>query len=311
MNVILKTKFGSHLYGLETENSDTDYKGIYIPTSREIILGKAKDVINESTGKAHEKNTKDDVDYSIYSLKKFLSLACVGDAVAIDMLHSKENLMGHSYIWEYIQNRRTSFYSKDMSAYAGYVKKQCAKYGIKGSKISELEYLISFLNYVDLDKRVKEFLLPSGEHCFYEQKLNKSTNILEDFYIVNGKAISLNCKIKDVYTTANFQYEKYGERAKLAQKNENIDWKAVSHALRVSYQLKDIYLYGDFEYPLKESEYILKVKTGQLPYDNVSNVIENLFEEVTDLSQKSELPEKVDTSFWEDFLYEIYRDKIV
>ena len=31
-NIIVLMKFGSHLYGTNTENSDTDLKGIYMPT---------------------------------------------------------------------------------------------------------------------------------------------------------------------------------------------------------------------------------------------------------------------------------------
>lgn len=38
MNKILEMKFGSHLYGTNTPNSDLDYKAIYLPTAREIIL---------------------------------------------------------------------------------------------------------------------------------------------------------------------------------------------------------------------------------------------------------------------------------
>lgn len=30
MILLFKTKFGSHLYGLDTPNSDTDYKGVVI-----------------------------------------------------------------------------------------------------------------------------------------------------------------------------------------------------------------------------------------------------------------------------------------
>ena len=39
MHTMVKMVFGSHLYGLDTENSDKDYCGIFVPTAKEIILG--------------------------------------------------------------------------------------------------------------------------------------------------------------------------------------------------------------------------------------------------------------------------------
>ena len=45
--------------------------------------------------------------------------------------------------------------------------------------------------------------------------------------------------------------------AKKAAKNEGIDWKAVSHAVRCAYQMKSVYEIGDIRFPLKESPTIL------------------------------------------------------
>lgn len=71
---LVEMEFGSHLYGLNTDNSDKDYKGIFIPTAKEILLGTAPKVIDTSTGDKSSKNTKDDIDRHLYSLKKFIVL---------------------------------------------------------------------------------------------------------------------------------------------------------------------------------------------------------------------------------------------
>ena len=42
MNLIVKSIFGSHLYGTNTENSDTDYKGIYLPSKNDCYLNNVK-----------------------------------------------------------------------------------------------------------------------------------------------------------------------------------------------------------------------------------------------------------------------------
>lgn len=38
MDLIVKMKFGSHLYGTNTEDSDVDYKGVFLPSKKEILL---------------------------------------------------------------------------------------------------------------------------------------------------------------------------------------------------------------------------------------------------------------------------------
>lgn len=58
MNMIMNGIFGSHLYGTSTENSDRDYKGIYIPTKEECYLNSIIKSINRKTREnTNSKNT--------------------------------------------------------------------------------------------------------------------------------------------------------------------------------------------------------------------------------------------------------------
>lgn len=82
MKLIVKMKFGSHLYGTSTEDSDVDYKGIFLPGKREILLNHIPKCRSFSTGNDLVKNSPDDVDEEIYSLHYFIELACDGQTVA-------------------------------------------------------------------------------------------------------------------------------------------------------------------------------------------------------------------------------------
>lgn len=87
MNLILKMKFGSHLYGTDTPSSDLDYKGIYIPSPREILLGRTKPTISISRKKDQfERNTSEDVDQEYFTLARYLELLTQGQTVALDVL---------------------------------------------------------------------------------------------------------------------------------------------------------------------------------------------------------------------------------
>ena len=51
MNLVVKMKFGSHLYGTSTPLSDIDYKAVYIPEARDIILQRIQGTIHTGRSK--------------------------------------------------------------------------------------------------------------------------------------------------------------------------------------------------------------------------------------------------------------------
>ncbi len=119
VKILVKLQFGSHLYGTDTKESDTDYKGIFMPTKEQIYLGKIPKSYNYTT-KEHErdKNTAEDVDNEIYSLHYFIELACQGQTVALDMLHAPDNMLEvTSDIWIKLSEKKYLFYTKNLHAF--------------------------------------------------------------------------------------------------------------------------------------------------------------------------------------------------
>lgn len=301
---IVMMKFGSHLYGLDTPESDVDYKGIFLPKLPELLLENSPKIISTSTGNSHSKNTSKDKDFDLISLPRFIKDACDGETYTIDMLHSKEK---GNFIWEYLVQNRTDFYCKNMKAYIGYVKQQAAKYGIKGSKLHDIKCAIDKLKECNPDMTLE------GLFWFSEDPVYLGTHArivdLNDgmYYEVNNKKYKLNNKIGYIIDGLQKMYDGYGHRAKLAEKNEGIDWKAISHALRAGYQVRSIFLDGDFEYPLKETPFLREVKLGKLHYkDEVNPVLENLVDEINHLSEISKLPSKVNRKRWVIWLLKLY-----
>jgi len=86
MKTIIKMEFGSKVYGTSVPESDTDFKGIFIPDAKSLILQKAKRNINQSTGNDKSKNTKDDVDIELFSFAEYIKLLLQGQTGALDML---------------------------------------------------------------------------------------------------------------------------------------------------------------------------------------------------------------------------------
>lgn len=75
MKIIFKTIAGSRLYGLETETSDWDYKSVFIPSFRDLILEGPLQHNTSGTASKGVKNTAADTDTENMSVAKFILMA--------------------------------------------------------------------------------------------------------------------------------------------------------------------------------------------------------------------------------------------
>lgn len=319
MKTIVKAYFGSHLYGTSTPESDIDFKEIYVPHARDILTGNVKEHMSKNTNNTSSKNTKDDVDHELYSLKYFFKLSADGETVALDMLHTPQSLVVKSDlpdVWKYIQDNRSRFYTTNMKSYLGYVRKQASKYGVKGSRLAVLRQALKRSNewgqYFDNGAVIRlshmKNVLPVGEFASWVETENEKTG-KQTFYNL------LDRKFQDTLTNKEFNAilvkleENYGERARKAEANEGIDWKALSHACRGGLQLLEIYKTGDLVYPLQDAPFILDVKLGKHTFKTVQEFLEDIVEQVEQASEqaaKNGMQQKVDMSFWDDFLEQVY-----
>lgn len=309
---IVKMKFGSVLYGTNTPASDTDYKGIYLPTLEEILLKGPFSHKSESTkDNERAKNTADDVDTESYSLAYFVKMAIEGETVCIDILHANREsiITPQNWIWDYLIENRERFYSKNMKAFIGYVLRQTAKYGIKGSRLQAMEDVIAVLGaQVKNPLSVVWNKLPVNEYCTKEVRPGANDR-QDNFYVVCGKMFLENTECWRVRESIQKMYDGYGARAQQAKENQGIDWKAVSHAMRACYQLRDIYLHGEFTYPLRDAAELKQVKAGELDYLSVvAPKLEVLVSEINELAAKSKYPEKVDKAWWDAWLLDVYSE---
>ena len=313
---IVRMEYGSHLYKLNGPDSDMDYAGIYMPTLAEILLNKDLRTIEHSTGKNHVKNSSSDVDTKIYSLPVFLADCLSGDTTTIDMLHCDSPLVS-SPIWEELVSRRSEFYCQRMKSYAGYVRSQAYKYGLKGDKLKELRTVINLLKYITEGQEEYRF-------CDDKTKIRDVWNDLPDFeyikrvekdddkfYDVLGKKYQDTNSVGYVLDKCQKKWNDYGNRAKQALANDGMDWKALSHAVRVGEQMIAMYTKPerDFEYPLENSEFILKVKHGKASYkDEVAPYLDKLLDGIDDMAASSGFPETTNVGYWEGWLLEKYQE---
>jgi len=308
MNTMVKMVFGSRLYGTNTEKSDTDFKGVFFPSHKDLLLQRVPKSLHKTTKlDQHAKSGADDVEEEMYSLNYFIDLACAGETVALDMLHAPVHALTESSLeWEDLVSKRHLFYTKNLKAFVGYARKQAAKYGVKGSRLSDAERVLAFFKERCGPARVEDRWddLPTGEH------IHKLENVNGRLYEVCGKKINPKASFENYVPMLEKFVQNYGDRARQAQMNEGVDWKAMSHALRAGFQVRHVLQSGGYEYPLPETPLLKEVKSGALPFLTVATRLDNLLDELEELSASSTLPEKVDREYWDVWLVNVLKVRL-
>ena len=323
-NILVVMKFGSHLYGTNTPESDEDYKAIYIPSIEDVILGTTpRTSVTMSTGDRIGKNTSDDIDIEAFHLRGFMKMCEEGQVVSLDMLFAPEDMILYkSPAWDELIKNRKKLLHKRTTAFVGYCKKQTAKYGIKGSRLDAMEGALKILGGRDMQSRLYEkentlrhIVEAYPEFFSFGEIENPSRNIggggtknphAHKYIEFCNKKIIFTVKIQELYGLIDKVYKQYGDRAKKAQSNEGVDFKAVSHAIRVCYQAIELLEFGHITMPLKKATMIKKIKQGKFDYIKVAEKLEALMDELQEKKADSILPEECDKGFIERFCVEQY-----
>lgn len=117
MNIIYEVLSGSHAYGLATESSDEDVRGIFLPTAEELL----------GFGYSETKEAKPDKVY--HSLRKFMHLALKANPSILAWLWVEPRFIRvSSWIANEMRANRQQFLSKEVyKTFGGYATSQLKK----------------------------------------------------------------------------------------------------------------------------------------------------------------------------------------
>lgn len=320
---LVRMKFGSHLYGTNTPTSDLDIKAVHLPTARQIVLQRVPAVISQKTKVGTGKNTQDDVDFESYSLAKYLELVTQGQTVALDMLFapSWSFVDGHAgYLWQEIQNNKHRLITSKYMSFVGYCRQQANKYGIKGSRVAAARLALGLLTDSVNRWGTKERLSTIAD--LIEKMINENPEHMEfvdtempggvviRHWSVCGRKLPYSTAIKSAHEIVQKLFNEYGARALQAETNEGVDWKALSHAVRIGEQAIELLTTGNVEFPRPNADWLLRIKKGEYSYELVSGVIEGLLETILMAAEASPLRKEVDKEWVDAFIYQAYRDVV-
>lgn len=301
---------GSHLYGLEREGSDIDIKAVYLPPLEEVLVGKVAKTVQRSCAEL-------DIEIEIKSMPNFLYSCDRADTNCIDLLHSSEDMkILSTKVWEDLVKLRKSMYAKNMRGVVGYIKVHTNKYTNKLTRLSEMKVLLELVDnllVVDPEFTVKD-LCESSEFTDIDTFKHISTTTLvkdheQQYLEVCGKKYIFTWNLGLLKTALEKEVSRYGSRSSKGLE-VGLDTKALSHALRVLLQLKEILREGDLVFPLKEASFVRDVKEGKVTDIRVVlGKIDTLYEECMKLIEESSLQDEIDISSMVKIVKECYLGK--
>ena len=326
--LVVFMKYGSKVFGFDVETSDDDYKGVYINSLTSYISGGSLVSANGITRSDPyinflniEMNEKSDVE--IFSLERYIQMAYQGQTIALDMLFiPDEFIIYKTDLWNKIIENRKLFLSKDINAFSNYSKSQYYKYITKGEILKDIETVINYLkdnvcpvNFeVEITQPSRPVIKDNVRYLWDGLPINKNCNHVDPSpmgvrqYQICDKIIQETQSYSQVWGMLQGMKSRYGVRAIEAKDSNNIDWKAITHALRALFEVRQILEEGKITFPLENKDFLLYTRKGYYTLETaIKPTMENLHIQIEDLLNKTDLPDKCDETFWKQFIIKEYK----
>lgn len=293
-NLLYRTQYGSRLFGTNTENSDTDWKSIYVPELSELVLGHSLKNVVQTTGKKNQKNTKEDIDIEFIPIQCFFMDLFENKSHALDLFMSILDYevfhMLHPHDTNYAQQQffhneanpflideflrmiaefQVKFLTTNIKPIVGFAISQASRYSVRGAKLIELEKLKVFLegycnekgksNIKLSETDIENFVLSLNQSYIFKDTFccDKVTNSFKPCINVLEAVVPYSASLNQALETVNARIALYGSRVKASTEQSEtkpIDWKSLHHAFRFAYTAIHFLKEGRYSLPFKEKE---------------------------------------------------------
>ena len=322
-DILVEIRAGSHLYGTVTPLSDTDLKSVVLPTARNILLQRARPTLTEGRARQPgERNVPSDTDRETFTLQRFLNLVLAGQPLALEMLFAPDAAMTRpaAPLWREVQDLAPRLLSRQASAFLRYCRKQAELYGSKGARAAAARHGLAWLQKAEAAKGSGTKLSAAEAELAAFATTAPYTALVDlpvgDGRVVRhldlcGRRVPLHATIKSAREMAARLLAEYGTRSLGAEQADGVDWKALSHAVRVGQEALELLQTGRLSFPLAGAGHLLAVKLGQVPYDAVAAEIQDLLGLVEAAASGSTLPEHPDREAAEALVLRAYRHQVL
>lgn len=333
--ILLEALSGSRAYGLATETSDTDYKGVFI-APRNLLFGLSypNQINNESN------------DIAFYEVGRFVELLLKNNPNILELLATPTQAL--IYRHSLLERLPTSLFLSKLckESFAGYAMTQIRKARGLNKKIlnpmnKERKSILDFCwimegqGAVDVQSWLKargidqrECGLVNLPHLrdlyalFHEQGMdfrgimpkNNSNEVSVSSVPKGMQPLAYLSFNKEGYQRYCKDYKNYWEwvdkRNEARYENtlshgKNYDAKNLMHTFRLLDMAAEIAQFGEIRVWRDNRDFYLKIKRGEYDYENLVEEAENRIPEIEELYERSPLPEAPDPGLAEKLLIEI------
>ncbi len=302
-NTIIFGRAGSHSYGLNTPQSDEDFKGIAVPP-KDYFFG----FLNRFEQAEVKKTPESDTEFVIYDVRKFFTLCADNNPNIIELLWLDESdyLQVHP-LGEQIIAAREAFLSKRARySFAGYAFGQLQR--IRGHR--------SWLLTPPTKEPMREdYGLPSDKALVTKDQAGAMNELLEKG-TVKESDLSPNFLEALAKEKAYLQAKKHWGQYQEWKKNRNparaeleakfgYDCKHASHLVRLLRMCREILTEHKVVVKRPDREEILAVKNGAWSYDQLIEWAEREEAQLDVLYQTSTLQKEPDRNYLDSLCIEV------
>ncbi len=326
---------GSRAYGLDTPDSDTDIRGVFVmPEKLFFGLENTYQVSNPSN------------DIVFYEVGRFIELLAKNNPNILELLSTPDECIVFKHPMIGLIKPEDFLSKRCADTFGNYALSQIHKARGLNKKIvnphSEIRKSIIDFCYIHADQgsvTLNRFLSEKGisqEQCGLV-KIPNMQNMYGLFYggnddysgvlrKENANDVSLSsvkpdakpCALlffnKDGYSKYCKEYNEYWEwvdkRNEVRYKStmnhgKNYDAKNLMHTFRLLHMAEEIALEGKIYVKRKDREYLLKIKSGYFEYDDLLKMAEDKMKCIQELFSKSVLPDQPDMDKVNELIYAI------
>jgi len=314
MRKLFTTRYGSFLYGTQTPTSDVDLKHVVLPDLNDILVGKRiQNIVKKTNTEKNTRNSAEDMDEEFIPVQVFAYDFLGGQTYALELAYAVEFTKADQVLHDplflgFCRELRNRFLTSNMAALVGYAVNQASLYSFKGERLNAvraaenlfkeaisnstkgarpLDYLPPFLMKASVvaEKFPKYFQIT--EYAVdHHRNMKPCIKLLE-------KVLPYTSTFETSLKVVQEHLDKYGSRADAAS-IDNVDWKATMHALRVVDEGIALLTRKNLEFPFSSEyvDFLLQIKNGQLPYNNVIDILNERLDVLKTIEANSPLPKK-------------------
>jgi hypothetical protein len=231
-----------------------------------------------------------------------------------------------------IINNSTNIFNRfNIKSFIGYSQSQAIKYGIKSEKLECIKNLLWFIltefnNYnnispnvkiYDIKQKLKEYIENHNysKYCYFiiddNGRNHRDSEDSIEYLSVCGKKHQTTISVLELINRLSSQEKSYCKRTESNIDTNNIDYKGLSHSLRVITECQSLLNEGKIEFPLYNREKIKRIKEGKLDLQDINKIINDEMSKTYELielldNDKNKNKFKVDIEFIKNIIINLY-----